>query len=100
MLSFDDQCWLTLNQGILRIYIKKVLKFEQSIEADCIDIIGTYFIFAKKSSICITQYDGARNQLNDKKVLYGHKDEIIHISCSKSLDLILSIDLYGFAILH
>ena len=80
--------------------MKKVLKFEQSIEADCIDIIGTYFIFAKKSSLFVSQYDGAKNQFLNKKVLYGHKHEIIHISCSKALDLILSVDLYGFVLLH
>jgi hypothetical protein len=38
------------------------------------DIIGTYFIFATKSSLYIAQYDGLRNQLANKKVLYGHKD--------------------------
>lgn len=63
-------------------------------------MIGTYFVYSKKSSLFIGQYDGSANKLMNRKTLFGHKDEIIYLACSKSLDLILSVDLEGFVIIH
>lgn len=48
----------------------------------------------------VSQYDYLINSLISKKVLYGHKSSIVFIKSSKTLDLILSIDLEGFAIIH
>ncbi len=80
--------------------MKRILKLTSQIEAQCIDVIGSYLVYSKKSSLYIGQYDGVLNRLINKKTLYGHKDEIIYLTCSKSLDLILSVDLEGFVIVH
>jgi hypothetical protein len=47
--------WLTLNEGILRVFSKKMMKFEENIDSDTIDIIGSIIFYAKKSQIVVGQ---------------------------------------------
>lgn len=44
--------------------------------------------------------DTEYKRLINKKIIYGHKDEIIYIACSKILDIVLSVDLEGFVMIH
>ncbi len=85
--------WITLNEGVLRIFHKKMLKFEKSIETQTFDIVGSYIIYSKFSELFIDYFDGITSSLLNLASLHGHKDEIFEIKCSKKLDILLSIDL-------
>jgi len=76
-MSVNNNKWISLNSGLLRVIEKGKIKMEKSIEAKCIDSMGTYIFYGKGSKIGILKITNER--IEDYGVLYGHRDEVILI---------------------